>query len=65
MTDETRNTSHSARALLETAMGRGDAATKLEALRAAAQCGVSAFDRGEFKEFPDAAALVAYLNTID
>ena len=39
-------------------------ATKLEALRAAAQVGLSAFDRGEFKEFADASALVAHLNKI-
>jgi hypothetical protein len=64
MTDETTNSSHSPRTVLETAKGRDDAAKKLEALRAAAQRGISAFDRGEFKEFPDADALVAYLKTI-
>ena len=31
-------------------------ATKLVTLRAAAQLGVSAFDRGEFKEFADASS---------
>jgi antitoxin ParD1/3/4 len=39
-------------------------ATKLEALRAAAQIGVSALDRGEFKEFADRSALVAHLNKV-
>jgi antitoxin ParD1/3/4 len=39
-------------------------ATKLAALRAAAQLGVSALARGEFKEFADGSALVAHLNTI-
>jgi len=39
-------------------------ATKLAALRAAAQLGVSALDRGEFKEFADASSLVAHLNKI-
>jgi antitoxin ParD1/3/4 len=39
-------------------------ATKLEALRAAAQLGISALDRGEFKEFADASALVAHLNQL-
>jgi antitoxin ParD1/3/4 len=39
-------------------------ATKLEALRAAAQIGVSALDRGEFKEFADASALIAHLNKL-
>ena len=39
-------------------------ATKLEALRAAAQVGVSALDHGEFKEFADASALVAHLNEV-
>jgi antitoxin ParD1/3/4 len=39
-------------------------ATKLEALREAAQLGISALDRGEFKEFADASALVAHLNKI-
>ena len=40
-------------------------ATKLEALRAAVQLGVSALDRGEFKEFADASALVAHLNKVE
>jgi antitoxin ParD1/3/4 len=39
-------------------------ATKLETLRAAAQLGVSALDRGEFKEFPNGLALLAHLNKI-
>ncbi len=39
-------------------------ATKLETLRAAAQLGVSALDRGEFKEFADASALLAHLNKL-
>lgn len=39
-------------------------ATKLEALRAAAKLGVSALERGEFKEFADASALVAHLNKL-
>ena len=37
-------------------------ATKLAALRAAAQQGIAALDRGAFKEFADASALVAHLN---
>ena len=39
-------------------------ATKLETLRAAAQLGVSALERGEFKEFADASALLAHLNKL-
>ena len=39
-------------------------ATKLETLRAAAQLGVSALDRGEFKEFADGLALLSHLNKI-
>jgi antitoxin ParD1/3/4 len=39
-------------------------ATKLEALRAAAHLGASALERGEFKEFADASALVAHLNKL-
>ena len=39
-------------------------ATKLETLRAAAQLGVSALERGEFKEFPNGLALLAHLNKI-
>jgi antitoxin ParD1/3/4 len=35
---------------------------KLEALRAAAQLGISALERGEFREFTDASGLVVYLN---
>ncbi len=39
-------------------------ATKLEALRSAAMVGVSALERGEFKEFADASALVAHLEDV-
>ena len=39
-------------------------ATKLKALRVAAQIGASALDRREFKEFADASALVAHLNKL-
>lgn len=39
-------------------------AAKLSALRAAAQIGVAALDRGEFKEFPDAPTLAAHLDPI-
>lgn len=39
-------------------------AAKLEALRAAARLGAGALDRGEFKEFADASALIVHLNTI-
>jgi antitoxin ParD1/3/4 len=39
-------------------------ATKLEALRATAKLGVSALERGEFKEFADASALIAHLNEL-
>jgi antitoxin ParD1/3/4 len=39
-------------------------ATKLEALRAAAHVGSSALERGEFREFADASALVAHLKKI-
>ena len=39
-------------------------AGKLEALRAAARVGVSALDRGEFKEFRDIEDLQAYLNNL-
>ncbi len=39
-------------------------ATKLETLRAAAQLGVSALERGEFKEFPNGLALLSHLNKI-
>jgi len=41
-----------------------DEAAKLEALRAAAQLGTAALDRGDFKEFPSAAALVDHLNSL-
>jgi len=37
-------------------------ARKLEALRDAADVGISALNRGEFKEFADASAMVAYLS---
>jgi antitoxin ParD1/3/4 len=39
-------------------------ARKLETLRAAAKLGSAALDRGAFKEFADASALTAYLDTI-
>jgi antitoxin ParD1/3/4 len=39
-------------------------AAKLEALRAAAQVGFNALDRGEFAEFSDASALIAHLDRI-
>jgi antitoxin ParD1/3/4 len=39
-------------------------AAKLEALRAAAEIGVAALERGAFKEFDDAAALVAHLDKV-
>ena len=39
-------------------------ATKIETLRAAAQLGVSALERGEFKEFADGSALLAHLNKL-
>jgi antitoxin ParD1/3/4 len=39
-------------------------AAKLRALRAAAQLGISALDRGEFKEFADASGLRAHLNKL-
>jgi hypothetical protein len=37
---------------------------KLEALRAAAQLGISAIDRGKFREFADASGLVTHLNKL-
>jgi len=37
-------------------------AGKLAALRSAAQLGASALDRGEFKEFADGSALIAFLD---
>jgi antitoxin ParD1/3/4 len=37
---------------------------KLETLYAAAQLGISALDRGEFKEFADGSALVEHLNKL-
>jgi antitoxin ParD1/3/4 len=39
-------------------------ATKLKALRSAAQLGVDALKRGEFKEFEDMDQLRAYLNDL-
>jgi antitoxin ParD1/3/4 len=39
-------------------------ATKLKALRSAAQLGVDALERGEFKEFEDMDQLRAYLNDL-
>jgi|SRR5580698_3471804 antitoxin ParD1/3/4 len=39
-------------------------AGKLEGLRAAAQIGSDALDRGEFKEFEDIEGLQAYLNDL-
>jgi antitoxin ParD1/3/4 len=39
-------------------------ATKLEGLRAAARVGIGALDRGQFKEFADASALVGHLNKL-
>jgi antitoxin ParD1/3/4 len=39
-------------------------ASKLKALRAAARIGVSALDRGEFKEFESMEDLHAYLNDL-
>ena len=41
-----------------------DQAAKLDALRAAVDVGVAAFDRGDFKEFPSGAALVDYLKKV-
>ncbi len=41
-----------------------DEAAKLEALRAAAHFGVAALERGDFKDFPNGAALVDHLNTL-
>ncbi|MBM2812049.1 MAG: CopG family transcriptional regulator [Chloroflexi bacterium] len=39
-------------------------AAKLAALREAAAVGVAALERGDFTEFPDADALVAYLDKV-
>jgi len=39
-------------------------ASKLETLRAAAQLGVTALERGQFKEFADVSALIAHLNGV-
>jgi antitoxin ParD1/3/4 len=39
-------------------------AAKLSALRAAAQVGAAALEKREFKEFPDARSLAAYLEKL-
>lgn len=39
-------------------------ATKLAALQAAAEIGTQALDRGAFREFTDASAMVAHLNQV-
>jgi antitoxin ParD1/3/4 len=39
-------------------------ARKLEALRDAADLGISALSRGEFKEFADASAMISYLSAL-
>jgi antitoxin ParD1/3/4 len=39
-------------------------ARKLEALRTAAQIGISALNRGEFWDFADASAAIAHLRTL-
>jgi antitoxin ParD1/3/4 len=39
-------------------------ATKLQALQAAAKIGTDALDRGGFKEFADASALIFHLNGV-
>ncbi|WP_330082529.1 type II toxin-antitoxin system ParD family antitoxin [Methylocystis iwaonis] len=39
-------------------------AAKLEALRAAAQVGLDALERGEFREFGEASQLIAYLDQL-
>jgi antitoxin ParD1/3/4 len=39
-------------------------AAKLSALRGAAQIGIAALDRGEFKDFRDAPALAAHLEQL-
>ena len=39
-------------------------AARLEALRDAARSGAAALDRGDFKEFADSDALVAYLDDL-
>jgi len=39
-------------------------AAKLEALRAAARLGISAMERGDFREFEDGDALVAHLDDL-
>jgi antitoxin ParD1/3/4 len=41
-----------------------DEAAKLDALRAAVDVGVAAFDRGDVREFPSAAALVDHLKKV-
>jgi len=39
-------------------------ATKLEALREAARYGIAALDRGDFRQFADPGALIAYLRDL-
>ncbi len=41
-----------------------DEATKLEALRGAADLGLAALERGAFKQFADASSLIAHLNKV-
>ncbi len=41
-----------------------DEATKLEALRTAADLGTAAVERGEFKQFADTSSLIAHLNKV-
>ncbi len=41
-----------------------DEATKLEALRSAADLGIAALERGAFKQFADASSLVAHLDKV-
>jgi antitoxin ParD1/3/4 len=41
-----------------------DEATKLEALRGAADLGLAALERGAFKQFADASLLIAHLNRV-
>jgi antitoxin ParD1/3/4 len=41
-----------------------DEATRLEALRTAADLGTDALDRGAFKQFADASSLIAHLSRV-
>jgi len=41
-----------------------DEATKLEALRSAADLGLAALERGAFQQFADASSLIAHLNKV-